>query len=100
MNAPVPQGHGAELYIYYRIRREDAQAAAADFAQAAADAPVRLLERSDDGGDLLTWMEIYPSAQAADGDLRQRIAQRMQPWLQGPRHEERFVALAIRTSQG
>ena len=85
---------GTELYVYYRLRAEQAGAARAAFDAARGAQPVRLLQRQDGAGAaLLTWMEIY----AVDLDdaqaLERRIAQALQPFVQGLRHCERFDGL-------
>lgn len=85
---------GEELYVYYKVRAADAAAAQAAFVAARAAAGLRLLQRVDAAEpELLTWMEIYPSALAADAALQARMEQAMAPWREGARHLERFAAL-------
>lgn len=82
---------GQELYVYYRLRAEQAQAARTCFDAARGEAPVRLLQRHDHDPSLLTWMEVYRGH--GTEALEQRIAGAMAAYAQGPRHRECFVPL-------
>ena len=84
---------GPELYVYYKLRAEQAEAARAVFEAARGDAPARLLQRADgEGADaMLTWMEIYPPGLEA---LEARVAEALYPILPGPRHREKFAPLS------
>ena len=84
---------GPELYVYYKLRAEQAEAARAVFEAARGDAPVRLLQRADDQemDGLLTWMEIYPPGLEV---LEARVAEVMHRILPGPRHREKFAPLS------
>jgi len=77
-----------ELYVYYKVAAADAAAA---LALLAAWPSVRLLRRSDEAGALQTWMEIHTGPEAIRSE--QALALALQPYLAGPRHVERFVAL-------
>ena len=84
----------SELYVYYRLCSEQAEAARAAFESARASAPVRLLERQDPAGStLLTWMEIYGADVEDPLTVEQRLAQALEPFLQGTRHIEIFDAV-------
>lgn len=98
-----------ELFIYYRLRTADADAAAAAVqafqAQLRQRHPAlrtRLLRRPDKTDDLQTWMEIYSTdpmrePQGVDPILDHDIetaASALSPWLAGPRHTEVFLACA------
>ncbi|MET0518130.1 MAG: DUF4936 family protein [Burkholderiaceae bacterium] len=80
----------AEVYVYYRLKVEQATAARAAFERARGDAPVRLLQRQDGEPGLLTWMEVYEPGLDA---LELRIAAALAGFVQGLRHRECFVAL-------
>ena len=79
-----------ELYVYYKLRAENAAAARAAFEAARGDTAVRLLQR-EDGGELLTWMEIHAPQQA---DVEARVAAAMAPFIEGARHRELFSPLS------
>lgn len=92
-----PAAAAAELYVYYRLKAEQAAAALAAFTAARGDAAVRLLQRppaevdaAEEGGEdgLLTWMEVYTCPA-----LEPRIAAALAGFVQGERHHERFVPL-------
>jgi hypothetical protein len=83
----------AELYVYYKLRAEQVAAARAAFDGARGGEPVRLLQRHDGDGALLTWMEVYGAELADASALERRIAQALQPFVQGLRQCEVFVAL-------
>jgi hypothetical protein len=84
----------AELYVYYKLRAEQATAAQTAFDAARAGAPVRLLQRRNaQDAALLTWMEIYGAGLADAPALERRIALALQPFVQGLRQCEAFVAL-------
>lgn len=80
-----------ELYVYYRLKPEQASAAQAAFEAARVGAPVRLLQGQDLEQGLLTWMEVYGADLPLP--LEPRIAAAMEPFVQGTRHHERFEPL-------
>lgn len=79
-----------ELYVYYKLRPEDGPTARAAFEAARGSAPIRLMQRVDEG-QLLTWMEIYT---ASDTAFEPVIARAMQAFAQGGRHVESFAPLS------
>lgn len=89
-----------ELYVYYKLRAERADAALIAFEAARGAAPpqsLRLLQRREAGStELLTWMEIYAGEPAAAAALEQRVAAALVGYLEGPRHLERFMPLLAR----
>lgn len=92
----------ADLYIYYRVRDEDAATLAprvrAMQAQlAGADAPAGQLKRrplSSDG--MQTWMEIYPARAAGFESELDAAVQRagLLDLIDGKRHTEVFMDLS------
>ena len=80
-----------ELFVYYRLRADQAVAARAAFEAVRAGRPLRLLQRQDPDPSLLTWMEVYPAAQ---GGAEPAVAAAMAPFVQGLRHREAFQPLA------
>lgn len=103
MHAALPGRQ--ELFIYYRAgpAHEQALAAAVGRMQAGlcevhAGLAARLLRRPDERDGLHTWMEAYGLPPGADSaaiaaDI-ERAAQRLAPWITGPRHAEHFIACA------
>jgi len=83
-----------ELYVYYRVHLDQAEAALAAFEQARAGEPVRLLKRRDHDPVFQTWMEIYAPPLADAASTEQRIAAALLAFAQGPRHREVFASLA------
>lgn len=79
-----------ELFVYYRIRAVQAEAACQAFEAARAGRALRLLQRHDPDPSLLTWMEVYPAALAA---AEPELAAAMAPFVQGLRHREAFEPL-------
>jgi Domain of unknown function (DUF4936) len=82
---------GAELYVYYRLKPEQAASAQAAFEAARAGAPVRLLQGQTPEHGLLTWMEVYGPDLPLP--LEPSIAAAMAAFVQGARHHERFEPL-------
>jgi quinol monooxygenase YgiN len=97
-----------QLFVYWKTRRDAAEAAAA--AAAAMQAKLRqahpgvvaaLYRRSDEGSetgsDEVTLMEVYRHAGGVDTSLQQAIesaaAQQLAAYLRGARHTEVFTAL-------
>jgi hypothetical protein len=78
-----------ELYVYYQLKAEEAQAARAAFDAARQGDAVRLLRRRDNG-ILVTWMEIYDATVDDAPNVEQRMARAMGPFVQGSRHIETF----------
>ena len=93
-----------ELFVYYRIRSNDAAAARAAGprvqAQLRRDDPqlsARLLRRPEEENGLQTWMEIYAADAGISEETQARIeaaAQALLPMLDGPRHTEVFIPCA------
>lgn len=81
----------SRLYVYYRVRADDADEALTAFVAARADAGVELLRRPELKDGLMTWMEVYPARWTG---CEPRIAKALQPWVQGERHIEHFDPLA------
>jgi hypothetical protein len=79
-----------ELFVYYRVRADQAQAAQAAFEAERAGRPMRLLQRHDPDPSLLTWMEVYPAGLL---DAETAMATVMGPFVQGLRHRETFEPL-------
>lgn len=98
-----------ELFIYYRLRPENAPAAEAAVrafqAMLCEQHPqliARLLHGADTTGTNRTWMETYSTDPARDAagvtatlqaDIESQ-ARALLPWLDGSRHTEAFVACA------
>jgi len=93
-----------ELFIYYRVRAADAQAAQAAVSQLHAQLRAtyprlgaRLLRRPADETGSQTWMETYASPDGITDAMQARIesgALMLAPLIDGPRHTEVFVACA------
>jgi hypothetical protein len=95
-----------ELFVYYRIHRDQAAAAKGQvrLLQAAlrarhAGLQTRLLRRPETIDDLQTWMECY-AAPAVPGGISgcvqadiEAAAAALTPWVEGVRHVELFEAL-------
>ena len=97
-----------ELFVYYRVREADADAARAAVlglqARLRARHPelrARLLRRPGAIDGRQTWMETYAvdprhAPGGVDVELQAAIeaeaAAVLQPWLDGPRHTEVFIA--------
>lgn len=108
--APEPAPAAAQrLYIYYRIAEADLAAvlgAVHDLQQTlqAVHPGLRaeLLRRPGLRDGQITLLEIYAHARAMHQPLalciERRAAAALAPWLQGPRHVERFEWLAGRQS--
>ena len=108
----APEGAPASaqrLYVYYRIAEADLAAvlgAVHDLQQTLLDAhpglQTELLRRPGLQDGQITLLEIYAHAQVMHEPLAQWIERRaaamLAPWLQGPRHVERFEWLAGRLS--
>ena len=98
-----------ELFIYYRLRSENAAAAEAVVHEFQATLRrqhpqliARLLQGADATGTNRTWMETYSIdprrdavgiTAAMQADI-EREAGALRPWLDGSRHTEAFVACA------
>ncbi|CAN5903429.1 hypothetical protein BH11PSE8_BH11PSE8_21490 [soil metagenome] len=99
-----------ELFIYYRVRSEQAVAALATVRAAQTRLSVafpelrmRLLQRPETVDGCQTWMETYatdpmnapqgitPALEAAIDSLAQAA---LAPYIAGPRHTEAFIACA------
>ncbi len=89
------------LFIYFRVQRESEAAATAivrelhsAWAGAMSGLQCELLRRADEAGPAVTLMEIYTCSSGIGTDWQRRIesdaAQRLGPWLAGPRHVEVF----------
>ncbi len=89
----------ADLYVYYRVRDDDAAAllprVAAMQAQLAAVHGVagQLKRRPGSTDGVQTWMEVYPAAPAGFTDALLDAASGLAALLAGPRHTEVFVDL-------
>ncbi len=95
---------GRELFVYWRTPRPasaDARAAMRAWQQSAAqrvpDLQARLLQRTDDSGEIVTLMETYalPGTPAGiDAALQRRLVEDgnevSAPWREGARHVEVF----------
>ncbi|MFT7723964.1 MAG: DUF4936 family protein [Roseateles sp.] len=80
-----------QLYVYYRIVGEHADAALTAFRKARVEAPIELLRRPEPDADgRWTWMEIYPEGW---GHREPPVAAAMAPWVAGERRIERFEML-------
>lgn len=87
----------SKLYIYYRVREENA-ARLAPMVRAMQESLSQgeVLRRPDSKDGLQTWMEVYP---AADGTFAQRLDEAtashgLAALIEGPRHVETFVELS------
>lgn len=94
-----------ELFVYYRVQADDAEAALvlvrglqARLMAQHAGLIARVLRRPEEPGGLQTWMETYAIAGVGiDPTLQAAIdteALTLLPLLDGPRHTEVFVACA------
>jgi Domain of unknown function (DUF4936) len=98
-----------ELFVYYRVRADQAEAALgvvrdlqARLSEQHPGLIARLLRRPETRDGTQTWMEAYAVDAAhapvgIDASLQAAIeaeAVTLQPWLDGPRHTEVFVACA------
>jgi hypothetical protein len=86
-----------DLYIYYKVRDQDAarleplvRAMQAGLGHAA-----QLKRRPLAAGGLQTWMEVYPAADAAFGAALERAAREagLEGLIEGPRRTEVFMDL-------
>jgi len=84
-----------ELYLYYKVRTDDVGAALAAFSALSLGAAApRLLCRQDEAQaspGMQTWMEIYSSSDQSAAEAQ--VAAALRPFIQGPRHLERFKPL-------
>ncbi len=103
--APLAAGAAQRLYIYYRVAEADLAAALAagqalrqHLLAAHPGLAAELLRRPGVQGGHITLMETYAHPQGVDdalaGLIELHAAAVLAPWLQGPRHVERFEALA------
>ena len=98
-----------ELFVYYRLRADEAEAALVLVrgaqAQLIAQHPglrARLLRRTESAEGSQTWMEVYAidtkcGFPGGDAELQAAVetaAVALLPLLDGPRHAEVFVACA------
>jgi quinol monooxygenase YgiN len=93
-----------ELFVYYRVRSDNAAAAHAAVqrlqAQLRHDDPhlsARLLRRPEEENGLQTWMEIYADEAGITEAMQARIeasAHALLPFIDGSRHTEVFIACA------
>jgi hypothetical protein len=91
-----------ELFIYYRLRSDvadAAQVAVRGFQEKLCERHprliARLLCRPDEGDDWQTWMETYSTFEGINSELQAEIesaADVLLPMLNGPRHTEVFIA--------
>lgn len=80
-----------QLYVYYRVTAENAEAALNAFRKARVEAPIELLQRPEPNADgQWTWMEIYPEGW---GHREPQVAAAMAAWLASERKVERFEML-------
>ncbi len=85
-----------DLYVYYRVRDEDAErllprvrALQATLAAAHGVAP-QLKRRPASADGVQTWMEVYPAVTAPFQQALAQAAAPLEPALAGPRHTEVF----------
>lgn len=92
-----------ELFVYYRVRREDvaqagnrAAAFQADLCRRHPGLEARLLRRPAAAAEPQTWMETYAMT-ASPGGVSEALqsaieaaAAAIEPWSEGPRHVEVF----------
>ena len=91
----------ADLYVYYKVRSQDAaalvQRVRALQAEVASTLGVagQLKRRPDERDGLQTWMEVYPDVPASFADALERAAEQagLNGSIEGPRHSEVFVDL-------
>ncbi len=74
----------SELYVYYKVRRADADALRAALK---AFPSVRVLVRADETADPQTWMEVH-----TDEARERAVANAVADLVVGERHMERFKA--------
>lgn len=80
-----------QLYVYYRVAGEQAEAALVAFRKARLEAPIELLHRPEvDAEGRWTWMEVYPEGWT---HREPQIAAAMAPWIATERKVERFEML-------
>lgn len=80
-----------QLYVYYRVAADQADAALIAFRKARVEAPIELLQRPcSSGSGRWTWMEVYPEGW---GHREPGVAAAMAPWLATERRVERFEML-------
>ena len=80
-----------QLYVYYKVAADNADAALVAFRKARVEAPLELLQRPEpDDQGRWTWMEIYPEGWT---HREPQVAAAMAPWLAGERRVERFELL-------
>ena len=103
--APPAAGAAQRLYIYYRVAEVDlpaalaaAQALRCTLLAAHPGLTAELLRRPGLQQGQVTLMETYAHRLGVHGALagliEQHAAAALAPWLQGPRHVERFELLA------
>jgi len=90
----------SELYVYYKLQPAQAAVARERIAARRAELPagitLRLLQRDEAEGELLTWMEIYQGNSAQDLALAEHVvAAALAPCIEGERHIERFAPLPL-----
>ena len=99
-----------ELFIYYRVRSEQAAAALvaarsfqARLGQAFPELRMRLLQRPEATDGCQTWMETYATdpmnapqgiTPAHEAAIESMAEAALLPYLAGPRHTEVFIACA------
>ena len=88
-----------DLYVYYRVRDEDAEqllprvrGMQAQLASAHGVAP-QLKRRPESADGVQTWMEVYPAAtpRFTDALAQAADASNLGPLVAGPRHTEVFM---------
>ncbi|MGH8855149.1 MAG: DUF4936 family protein [Telluria sp.] len=86
-----------DLYVYYKVRIEDAAALAPRVRamQARLGAPGQLKQRPEARDGLQTWMEVYPSVPGGFDATLERAAHDagLPELIQGPRRSEVFIDL-------
>ena len=92
-----------DLYVYYKVRNEDAEALAprvramqARLAAARDGHREALLQRRPETRDgLQTWMEVYPGVDEGFAALVEQAVHDagLAAWIQGPRRSEVFIDL-------
>jgi hypothetical protein len=86
-----------DLYVYYKVRADDAAALAPRVRamQAALGTEALLKQRPDTGTGLLTWMEVYPAVpEGFSATLEQAaLAAGLLAFTEGPRRSEIFTDL-------
>jgi hypothetical protein len=88
-----------DLYVYYKVREEDAASLAPRVRamQAQLGATGQLKRRPESRDGLQTWMEVYPDAPAGFDAIVDRAAQAagLDAFTQGPRRSEVFTELSF-----